>query len=427
MTVAWVLPTVTYYLAALAFYVLYGLFKLLSFGGGSGGDRDGRALAVGIVVITVSALVTLTVSAMFWCGSVLIHRVLSRYREYAADRAAAEITGSPAALASALDALDESMPEVPDRDLREFDGGAEALYVAPLESRAFGDKELVSTDDVPRRRTRRRASGSSGSASWRVRPRDRAESGDPHPPTVTRGGGDRGRGRARRLRLPSRRRRPRVGVVDSDQRAPRTRNDAVRGHSGPPVRRPNQSGRTYDFETETWRNVENATVSAVDGTGRPDSPRRRSGRRSLRRPLPSVRCSSLWKGTSHRDRPRRGGDRPRRAGDDRRDRRRRDRVGRRDPLAGQCRRNGRIERVRRVKQIGRVERVGRDGSAASGRRIRAGDRLVAAVAGSELVALDAETGERAFSVTEAWPDGGDGRRPRRGRRRRRVGRGRKRR
>jgi len=86
MTVAWVLPTVTYYLAALAFYVLYGLFKLLSFGGGSGGDRDGRALAVGIVVITVSALVTLTVSAMFWCGSVLIHRVLSRYREYAADR-----------------------------------------------------------------------------------------------------------------------------------------------------------------------------------------------------------------------------------------------------------------------------------------------------------------------------------------------------
>jgi len=57
--------------------------------------------------------------------------------------------------------------------------------------------------------------------------------------------------------------------------------------------------------------------------------------------------------------------------------------------------------------VERVERVGTDGSAASGRRIRAGDRLVAAVAGSELVALDAETGERAFSVTEAWPDGGD--------------------
>ncbi|EMA63036.1 M48 family metalloprotease [Halorubrum lipolyticum] len=149
MTVAWVLPTVTYYLAVLAFYVLYGLFRFLGAGGGSGGDRDGRALVVGVVVITVSALVTLTVSAMFWFGSVLIHRVLSRYREYAADRAAAEITGSPAALASALDALDESMPEVPERDLRAFDGGAEALYVAPLESRAFGDNDLVSTDVFP--------------------------------------------------------------------------------------------------------------------------------------------------------------------------------------------------------------------------------------------------------------------------------------
>ena len=150
MTVAWVLPTVTYYLAVLAFYVLYGLFRFLSFGGGgSGGNRDGRALAVGIVVITVSAVLTLTVSAMFWAGSVLIHRVLSRYREYAADQAAAEITGSPAALASALETLDETMPEVPERDLRAFDGGAEALYVAPLESRAFGDKELVSTDVFP--------------------------------------------------------------------------------------------------------------------------------------------------------------------------------------------------------------------------------------------------------------------------------------
>ncbi|WP_238709339.1 M48 family metalloprotease [Natronorubrum halophilum] len=152
MTVAWLLPTLTYYLAIVAFYVLYGLYRLFGsgFGGGSSrGDNDGRGLVVAIVVIVVCAVVTLTVSAMFWAASVLFYRVLSRQREYAADRAAAAITGSPAALAGALEKIDESMPDVPDADLRKLDGGAEALYLAPLESRAFGSKELVSTDIFP--------------------------------------------------------------------------------------------------------------------------------------------------------------------------------------------------------------------------------------------------------------------------------------
>lgn len=41
------------------------------------------------------------------------------------------------------------MPEVPDRDLRALDGGGEALYVAPLEGRAFTDAQLVSTEIFP--------------------------------------------------------------------------------------------------------------------------------------------------------------------------------------------------------------------------------------------------------------------------------------
>lgn len=150
MTVAWVLPTLTYYLAIAAYYVLYGLARVLGAGGGSSRrDGDSRALAVAIIVITVSAVATLAVSALFWAGSVLLYRVLARYREYAADRAAARIGGSPAALAAALRKVDGEMPEVPDRDLRRYDGGAEALYLAPLEDRAFGSKELVSTDIFP--------------------------------------------------------------------------------------------------------------------------------------------------------------------------------------------------------------------------------------------------------------------------------------
>lgn len=147
MTVAWLLPTITYYVAMGAAYLLYGMYRVLGSGGSS--RRDGKGLAYVVVVLTVTAVVTLAISAMFWAASVLVHRVLSRYREYAADRGAVALTGDPAALASALRRLDETMPEVPDRDLRRLDGGAEALYVAPLEGRAFTDAELVSTDIFP--------------------------------------------------------------------------------------------------------------------------------------------------------------------------------------------------------------------------------------------------------------------------------------
>lgn len=147
MTVAWLLPTITYYLAMAAAYVLYGLYRALGSGGGSG--RKGKGFAQVLLVLTVTAVVTLAISAMFWAASVLVHRVLGRYREYAADRGAVALTGDPAALASALRRLDESMPDVPDRDLRRLDGGAEALCIAPLSGRAFTDAELVSTDLFP--------------------------------------------------------------------------------------------------------------------------------------------------------------------------------------------------------------------------------------------------------------------------------------
>jgi len=132
------------------------------------------------------------------------------------------------------------------------------------------------------------------------------------------------------------------------------------------------------------------------------------GRRSLRRPLPSVRCSSLWKGTSHRDRPRRGGDRPRRAGDDRRTEGDETESG--DEIRWQVNVvvTGESSESDESSKSGESSGSGGTEAPPAVDRIRAGDRLVAAVAGSELVALDAETGERAFSVTEAWPDGGDG-------------------
>ncbi len=147
MTVAWLLPTITYYLSMAAAHGLYGVSRMLGSAGSSG--RDGKGVVKLLVVLTVTAVVTIAVSALFWAASVLLYRILSQYREYAADRGAVALTGDPAALATALRRMDELMPKVSDTDLRRLDGGTEALYVAPLDSRAFTDAELVSTDLFP--------------------------------------------------------------------------------------------------------------------------------------------------------------------------------------------------------------------------------------------------------------------------------------
>jgi heat shock protein HtpX len=56
-------------------------------------------------------------AAIGWCGSVGT-RALSRYREFAADEGAVKLTGSPAALASALTKVSEGLVGIPQRDLR---------------------------------------------------------------------------------------------------------------------------------------------------------------------------------------------------------------------------------------------------------------------------------------------------------------------
>jgi heat shock protein HtpX len=91
------------------------------FGGGFGGDDDDGAPAF---------LVVLLVSFVVYIISFFLMLALSRYREYAADRGSALITGRPSALSSALMRISGAIQSTPDQDLRSV-GKMSAFFIVP--------------------------------------------------------------------------------------------------------------------------------------------------------------------------------------------------------------------------------------------------------------------------------------------------------
>jgi len=89
--------------------------------GGSGGEGGGWQLMAGYVAAIV-----------VWIGAFLVGRLVSRYREFAADRGAAAITGDPGALASALETISDELGNVPEGDLRDAER-ANALLAAEVQ------------------------------------------------------------------------------------------------------------------------------------------------------------------------------------------------------------------------------------------------------------------------------------------------------
>jgi heat shock protein HtpX len=96
------------------------------FGGGRGNNNSGggndNAAMVEMLVLVVSVVV--------YAISFLLTRALSRYRELAADRSGALLTGQPSALASALVKVTGEMSRIPTRDLRAAES-FNAFYFTP--------------------------------------------------------------------------------------------------------------------------------------------------------------------------------------------------------------------------------------------------------------------------------------------------------
>jgi heat shock protein HtpX len=110
--------TLAGFFATIAAYIVqFGFF----FGGGAmGGDDDDNP----------SFMVLLLVSIVVYVVSFLLMQALSRYREFAADRGAAIITGRPSALASALQKISSGMHRIPQKDLRAA-GELQAFFIFP--------------------------------------------------------------------------------------------------------------------------------------------------------------------------------------------------------------------------------------------------------------------------------------------------------
>ena len=97
----------------------FGLYSGM-FGGGR--SRDNNSVPVWLIVLLVSVIT-------YFLSQILI-LAISRYREFAADRGSALITGAPEHLMSALQKISSEMFRIPQRDLREVEG-MNAFFIIP--------------------------------------------------------------------------------------------------------------------------------------------------------------------------------------------------------------------------------------------------------------------------------------------------------
>jgi len=117
--------TLASFFATLASLIIqFSLFFGGGFGGGYGRSREEEE---GVMLVLV-------VSVLVYAISFLLLRALSRYREFAADRGSAVLTGRPSALASALLKISGTMERVPTQDLRKAEGMS-AFFIVPARTK----------------------------------------------------------------------------------------------------------------------------------------------------------------------------------------------------------------------------------------------------------------------------------------------------
>ncbi len=122
-----VMTIASFFAMLAALLTRFGLYAGM-WGGYGGNNRDNNnGPPVWLIVFAVSIVVYLI--------SFILIRTISRYREYAADRGSAVITGAPEYLMSALQKISSQMTLIPNQDLRQVEG-MNAFFIIPAKVRS---------------------------------------------------------------------------------------------------------------------------------------------------------------------------------------------------------------------------------------------------------------------------------------------------
>src|SRR5271154_5297042 len=134
-----IMTVASFFAMLAALLTRFGLYAGM-FGGG--GRRNNNGPPVCLIVVAVAAVT--------YVISFILIRTISRYREYAADRGSALITGAPEYLMSALQKISSQMTLIPNQDLRQTEG-MNAYFIIPARTKAYASELFMDHPPIEKR------------------------------------------------------------------------------------------------------------------------------------------------------------------------------------------------------------------------------------------------------------------------------------